>query len=381
MTGNTMRPLSPARLFLVLWAVLALGACGGGKEEDASGGAVPLPDGTSLEASDGEAESGEGEPEGAGPPRSIEEPAWGKICGTDKAPRLEVSLAPEQDVIPLGELAVMEIRVKNAGEKPVRCSMVSHDILSAYLEILYENRRFQYIKIRKEYFDPIFQDARSRPYLPAITLPPGEAESTTLRFLLPVAGTYRVRAVYRGLGPSNLLFYASPWTDVKALPDGEAEALHALVYTDMGNMEFAFHARRALATCINFLTLVFQRFYDGNLEFHRVERHFIIQSGDPSGTGTGGPGYYIPQEFNRLPHLEGTLSMARASHVDTAGSQFFISLDMDADNQRLLDGQYTVFGCVVSGFETARKIGTVQVDGNRKPIDPVRITKITLVKR
>jgi cyclophilin family peptidyl-prolyl cis-trans isomerase len=205
--------------------------------------------------------------------------------------------------------------------------------------------------------------------------------STLIRFVLPEAGTYEVRALYRGFGPSNLLFFASAWTGIEIQPDGEARALHALVHTDAGDMEFAFFAEDALATSTHFLTLVSMHYYDDTL-FHRVEKDFVIQGGDRSGSGTSDPGFFIPQEFNRRPHLEGSISMARRiDHVDTAGSQFFICFRMSPQNQKLLDGQYTVFARVARGFETARKIGDVRVDSDMHPVEPVRITQITLVKR
>ena len=101
----------------------------------------------------------------------------------------------------------------------------------------------------------------------------------------------------------------------------------------------------------NFLTLIKKGFYNGLL-FHRVVRGALIQGGCPEGTGRGGPGYTIPAEFNFLKHKRGTLSMARASHPDSAGSQFYICLQRMSQ----LDGKYTVFGQVVKGMEVPAKI-------------------------
>jgi peptidyl-prolyl cis-trans isomerase B (cyclophilin B) len=101
----------------------------------------------------------------------------------------------------------------------------------------------------------------------------------------------------------------------------------------------------------NFLTLVKKGFYNG-LIFHRVERGSLIQGGCPDGTGLGGPGYTIPAEFNFRKHKRGTLAMARASHPDSAGSQFYICLK----TMTQLDGKYTVFGQVVKGMDVADKI-------------------------
>jgi peptidyl-prolyl cis-trans isomerase B (cyclophilin B) len=98
-------------------------------------------------------------------------------------------------------------------------------------------------------------------------------------------------------------------------------------------------------------------FYDGT-RFHRVEPGFVIQGGDPlsktndPAVGTGGPGYYLKQEFNDRPHLDGTVSMARATDPDSAGSQFFICLGP----QSFLDGQYTAFGQVTTGLDVVHSI-------------------------
>ena len=116
----------------------------------------------------------------------------------------------------------------------------------------------------------------------------------------------------------------------------------------------------------NFISLVSEGYYNG-LIFHRVIPGFMIQGGCPTGTGTGGPGYTIKGEFNAngfkndLKHTRGTISMARAQHPDSAGSQFFI---MVADAPHL-DGQYAAFGKVVSGMEYIDKI----VNEKRSPMD------------
>jgi peptidyl-prolyl cis-trans isomerase B (cyclophilin B) len=101
----------------------------------------------------------------------------------------------------------------------------------------------------------------------------------------------------------------------------------------------------------NFVTLTDKGFYNG-LKFHRVEPGFVVQTGDPKGDGTGGPGYTVKAEFNEKPHLEGTLGMARAQHPDSAGSQFYICLAQAP----FLDRKYTVFGQVVQGMDVVKKI-------------------------
>lgn len=133
-------------------------------------------------------------------------------------------------------------------------------------------------------------------------------------------------------------------------------------------------------TVKNFLKLVEKGFYDG-LIFHRVIDGFMIQGGDPEGTGMGGSGETIKGEFisngisNPLLHEKGVLSMARADEPDSASSQFFICLE-DSPH---LNGQYASFGRVIEGMETVEKIGRVATDANDKPLKDVVIKKMTVV--
>ena len=132
-------------------------------------------------------------------------------------------------------------------------------------------------------------------------------------------------------------------------------------------------------TVNNFISLVKKGFYDG-LIFHRVINGFMIQGGCPDGTGMGGPGYSIKGEFaqngvkNELKHTEGVLSMARAMHPDSAGSQFFIM----HKNAPHLDGAYAAFGKVTEGLEVVDKIASVNTDYSDKPLQPQRMATVTV---
>ncbi len=133
-------------------------------------------------------------------------------------------------------------------------------------------------------------------------------------------------------------------------------------------------------TVNNFISLVKKGFYDG-LIFHRVIPGFMIQGGCPQGTGTGGPGYQIKGEFsangfkNDLAHTPGVLSMARAQHPDSAGSQFFIMHKTSPH----LDGQYAAFGKITEGLDVVDKIANVRTSFfNNKPLTPQRIKSITV---
>ncbi len=128
-----------------------------------------------------------------------------------------------------------------------------------------------------------------------------------------------------------------------------------------------------------FISLINQGYYNGVI-FHRVIPNFMIQGGDPSGTGAGGPGYSIKGEFtgngfkNDLKHTKGVLSMARTMIPDSAGSQFFI---MVADSPHL-DGQYAAFGKVIEGMEAADEIVSVDRNRNDKPIIDQKMGEVTV---
>ena len=132
-------------------------------------------------------------------------------------------------------------------------------------------------------------------------------------------------------------------------------------------------------TVNNFISLINHNFYDG-VCFHRVIKGFMLQGGDPDGNGTGGPGYEIKGEFthngfkNDLKHTEGVLSMARAMHPDSAGSQFFI-MHKTAPH---LDGAYAAFGKVTEGLEVVDKIASVNTDYSDKPLQPQRMATVTV---
>ncbi len=118
-----------------------------------------------------------------------------------------------------------------------------------------------------------------------------------------------------------------------------------------GEIRIEFYPEDAPKTVENFVALTKKGFYDG-LTFHRVVPGFVAQGGDPKGNGTGGPGYTVKAEFNKQKHVRGSVAMARSQQPDSAGSQFYITFGP----QPGLDGQYTVFGHVVSGMEHVDKI-------------------------
>lgn len=145
-------------------------------------------------------------------------------------------------------------------------------------------------------------------------------------------------------------------------------------------MEFEMYPDVAPKTVQNFVDLINKHFYDG-LIFHRIIKGFMIQGGDPEGTGMGGPGYTIPGEFsvngfnNDLKHTRGVLSMARTMDPNSAGSQFFI-MHQDAPH---LDGQYAAFGKLTSGFDVLDTIASVKTDWMDRPKKEQKIKTIEII--
>ncbi len=153
-----------------------------------------------------------------------------------------------------------------------------------------------------------------------------------------------------------------------------------IIKTNYGDIQFETYDADAPKTVENFLTLAKKGFYDG-LTFHRVIAGFMIQGGDPSGNGSGGPGYTIPDEnkpnspLYQVGYQRGIVAMARTSQPNSGGSQFFI---MHQDYP--LPPDYTIFGHVVKGIEVVDKIANVSVGGPEKstPLSPVKMEKVTV---
>jgi len=148
---------------------------------------------------------------------------------------------------------------------------------------------------------------------------------------------------------------------------------------DMGDIKLELYPECAPITVENFVKLASEGFYNG-LTFHRIIPGFMIQGGDPQGTGMGGPGYHIKGEFahngfiNPLNHTRGVISMARSMMPDSAGSQFFI-MHKDAPH---LDGEYAAFGKVIEGIEVVDKVADVRTDYGDKPLEPVVMELMTV---
>ena len=169
--------------------------------------------------------------------------------------------------------------------------------------------------------------------------------------------------------------------DISDYIDGASNPVAKIEVEDYGTITVELYYDKAPNTVLNFISLANKGFYDG-LIFHRVINNFMIQGGDPEGTGFGGPGYAIKGEFsnngfkgNDISHVRGVISMARSSlSMDTAGSQFFICHASSTS----LDGDYAAFGMVTDGMDVVDKIAGVTTDANDKPLKNVVIKSVTV---
>lgn len=158
----------------------------------------------------------------------------------------------------------------------------------------------------------------------------------------------------------------------------------AVLVTDRGSLRVAMCPAEAPATARNFISLAESGFYDSTV-FHRIvpagrDGHpFVVQGGDPTGTGNGGPGYDLALEPSRLPHAFGVISMARADEPDSAGSQFFFCLSREGTAR--LDGQYCAFGYAIDGAAELRALADVQIQDAAagRPVIPPRLIRVELV--
>jgi peptidyl-prolyl cis-trans isomerase B (cyclophilin B) len=159
---------------------------------------------------------------------------------------------------------------------------------------------------------------------------------------------------------------------VAGVPVSTPERPIVILETDSGRVVTEFYPHVAPVTCDSILSLVNQGFYSG-LTFHRIVPGFVIQGGDPQGTGTGNAGFQIPAEFSDQPHVEGALSMARSpTNINSSSCQFFICLAARPD----LDGQYNIFGQVIEGMDVVHKLEMIPTGAANRPNEPVYIRRM-----
>ena len=193
------------------------------------------------------------------------------------------------------------------------------------------------------------------------------------KWLYPILVLAVVGAVYLGM---NMFRQIGRETQVA---EDVPNPVVTITMADGGVIKLELYPRIAPNTVANFVTLAQSGFYDG-LVFHRVIPGFMIQGGDPTGTGTGGPDYAIKGEFldngfqNTLSHERGVLSMARANDPDSAGSQFFIMHQKSTS----LDGKYAAFGIVLNGMDVVDRIATTPTDASDRPLVAFQMQSVTV---
>jgi len=165
------------------------------------------------------------------------------------------------------------------------------------------------------------------------------------------------------------------WSSPPPMTIDQNKEYTATIKTNYGYIVLELFPKDTPVTVNNFVFLARQGFYNG-VKFHRVMKGFVIQGGDPTGTGTGGPGYRFADEKITKDYVAGTLAMANAG-ANTNGSQFFITL---TDLRGSLEKKYTIFGQVTSGFDVVQKIGDVPVKGS-SPVKDVLIDSITIEEK
>ena len=169
---------------------------------------------------------------------------------------------------------------------------------------------------------------------------------------------------------------AKQYSALPAMTIDPKKTYTATIETTAGTIKVEFDPKNAPQHVNSFVFLSREGFYNGTI-FHRVIPGFMIQGGDPTGTGTGGPGYQLKAEFNSVHHAPGVLSAARSQNPNSAGSQFFI---MHGDSPHL-DHQYSAFGHVTEGMDVVEKIVNAPTGPNDRPNKPTQITSITIEER
>jgi peptidyl-prolyl cis-trans isomerase B (cyclophilin B) len=212
-----------------------------------------------------------------------------------------------------------------------------------------------------------------KPVPPADTMPPDTAPMAPAQTPADTGKAAEAKPRTPETKPEEPVDPAAPY---KSVTFAAGEKPRVMMETSMGNITIELWPDVAPNHVKSFVYLINKGFYD-SLMFHRVVPGFVIQGGDPEGTGMGGPGYQVPAEFSTtLKHEEGTLSMARSQDPNSAGSQFFLCVA----NTPFLDGKYTIFGKIVEGLDVIHKIEKTPAQRER-PVTPVYMTKVSMMPK
>lgn len=273
-----------------------------------------------------------------------------------KEPRFVLKAKAAKEKVRLGEKIPIELTLQSRWSKAVAASPLRIGTPTGLVfDLKTEKGLFQVSRLFGKYEGDTFKpDVIDREQVK-----PGGSLTATVNLLALLPGKMEITAVYLGLDAKDSPdpIAAKPVTVTVEPGEGGETKVGARIRTSKGTMTAALFPEKAYNTVHNFLWLAQDAFYNRKI-FHRIMKGFMVQTGDPKADGTGGPGYFLPAEFNDTKHEKGVLSMARQSnHVNTAGSQFFIV----HETTKHLDGQYTAFGRVTEGLEVVDALATVPV--------------------
>jgi cyclophilin family peptidyl-prolyl cis-trans isomerase len=273
---------------------------------------------------------------------------------------MSVKLELQQDEVNLGETVRAKVTVRNDGATAVTLPRPEFCLPSVSL----------HVTRRPDAPGPESFLTRVRGEAEQVQLAPGETAEGVIEFPAVEPRPVFIEALYRPTGrvtPALLETNAERSKSVTLKVHGKR--LLAKLDTEAGLITLEFFPDRALNHVTSFVALAQKGYFNG-ISFHRVVPDFVIQGGDPTGSGSGGPGDQLPAEFNDIRHVPGILSMARTSDPHSAGSQFFICT-ADCPN---LDNQYTVFGRVSDGLDAVMEIGRSADHAGRFHMRKVEIT-------
>ena len=301
---------------------------------------------------------------------------------------IKLTISTPKPKCQLGDWIEINYKMENIGRERVKAIKPIIDVYSVSLVLEYNTEEKSGEPISDTVYTPVsfthtaytpsvYESKPTKEHLEKTSLEPGKSLTAVFKIPAIKLGKLKITAVENGISgnvkPSNTLLL-----DIGLADKDKNKELVAVIDTNQGKIVANFYVDDAPNHVLNFVKLAKQGFYDKGV-FHRVIKGFMIQGGSPKRDGSSGPGYSIKAEFNKQKHLDGTLSMARSNHNDSAGCQFYICLAPQGG----LDNQYTVFGQTVQGMDVVRKIGDTPTTGSRgvppdRPRTDMNINKITI---
>ncbi len=304
------------------------------------------------------------------------------LLSESKEKALACAIAADRERAALGEDVTVVVGVQNKGEALAKAKDLALDVQSIAFEIDWSDGKgkpFLYTETHERFDKPTDYKVNE--------LKNGEKLFKTFTIPTLKAAKYKIRGVYKGGSPE----IRSNTVSVTVGEGQEGKELAIGAETPKGKLTIRLFADDAPNTTLHFVRLVKQGFYNGS-PILRIEPGFVIQTGDPKGDGSGGPGYTLKAETNAHKHVEGTVSMARITHPDSGGSQFFVCLGpaphLDGGAPPGTPGSFacTAFGEVISGIDAVREIGKLpvvdwKIDARptfHKPAEPITLGAVAL---